>query len=380
MPWREVTRVLLRKEFVAMALQAGCNRRELCRRFGIAPKTAYKWLARYAREGASGLEDRSRRPRRSPARTVAPVERRVIQLRREARNSWGGRKLARLLAEQGGPRLAPSTITGILRRAGLLDPAVAPGQRAWQRFQRAAPNELWQMDFKGHLPLVNRLRCHPLTVLDDHSRFALVLRACADERGETVRGALTGAFRRYGVPAAMLMDNGGPWGRDREHPFTALSLWLVRLGIRVAHGAAYHPQTQGKDERFHRTLNFELLRHFNFTDLDHCQRKFDQFRDRYNLVRPHDALGLATPASRYRPSSIPFPETLPPIEYPHGLEVRKVQAEGWFSYRGRDFRVSKALRGLPIALRPVPACDSQREVLFCHQLLTLIDLNQADAD
>jgi transposase InsO family protein len=380
MPWREVTRVLLRKEFVAMALQPGCNRRELCRRFGITPKTAYKWLGRYAREGASGLQDRSRRPRRSPARTVAPVERRVIQLRREARNSWGGRKLARLLAEQGGPRLAPSTITGILRRAGLLDPALAPGQRAWQRFQRAAPNELWQMDFKGHLPLVNRLRCHPLTVLDDHSRFALVLKACADERGETVRGALTSAFRRYGVPAAMLMDNGGPWGRDREHRFTVLSLWLVRLGIRVSHGAAYHPQTQGKDERFHRTLNFELLRHFNFTDLDHCQREFDRFRDRYNLLRPHDALGLATPASRYRPSSIPFPETLPPIEYPPGLEVRKVQAEGWFSYRGRDFRVSKALRGLPIALRPVPACDSQREVLFCHQLVTLIDLNQADAN
>ncbi len=379
MPWREVTRVSLRREFVEMALQTGSNRRELCRRFGIAPKTGYKWLARYTHEGVGGLEDRSRRPRHSPARTVAPVEQRVIQLRQEARNCWGGRKLAHLLAKAGGPRLAPSTITGILRRAGLLEPAAVPGQRAWQRFERAAPNELWQMDFKGHFPLRSCGRCHPLTVLDDHSRFSVALTACADERDQTVRGVLISAFRRYGLPAAMLMDNGSPWGCDHDHPFTAFSLWLIRLGIRVAHGRAYHPQTQGKDERFHRTLKFEVLRHFNFTSLAHCQCEFDHFRDRYNLLRPHDALGLATPASCYRPSPIPFPETLPPIDYPPGLEIRKVQAEGWFSYRGRDFRVSKALRGLPVALRPVPASDSQREVLFCHQPVARIDLNPADA-
>src|SRR5437868_14916345 len=110
MPWREVTRVSLRKEFVLLAMQAGSNRRELCRRFGIAPKTGYKWLLRYAQAGASGLEDRSKRPRRSPARTATEVEQAVVRLRHESRNSWGGRKLARLLARQGGPALAPSTV------------------------------------------------------------------------------------------------------------------------------------------------------------------------------------------------------------------------------------------------------------------------------
>jgi hypothetical protein len=234
---------------------------------------------------------------------------------------------------------------------------------------------LWQMDFKGHFPFFNGARCHPLTVLDDHSRFSLVLKACADERGETVRPVLIDAFRRYGLPAAMLMDNGAPWGAQANHPFTAFCLWLIRLGIRVSHGRPYHPQTQGKDERFHRTLEFEVLRHFNFTSFEHCQREFDRFRDRYNLVRPHDALGLDTPVSRYRPSPLPFPETLPPVEYPPGLEVRKVQAEGWFSYRGKAFRVSKALRGYPIALRHSDAGDSLREVLFCHQILITIDLN-----
>lgn len=375
MPWREVTRMSLREEFVKLAMQAGANRRELCRRFGIAPKTGYKWLQRYASEGSGGLGDRSRQPRRSPLRTAAEVEQRVIRMRGEVLGCWGGRKLARRLVLEGGPKLAPSTITDILRRHHLLNQA-APAPRPFQRFEHPAPNQLWQMDFKGNFAMFcAAARCHPLTVLDDHSRFSLVLKACADEREQTVRAALTEAFRRYGLPAAMLMDNGSPWGAAGTQPFTGFALWLIRLGIRVAHGRPYHPQTQGKDERFHRTLKFEVLRHFNFTSLEHCQREFDAFRQRYNLLRPHDALGLATPIDRYRPSPIPFPEALPPIDYPDELEVRKVQAEGWFSFRGRLFRVSKALRGYPIALRQSELGQSLREVLFCHQLVALIDLN-----
>lgn len=380
MPWGEVTRVSLREEFVQLAMQTDVNKREWCRRFGISPKTGYKWLRRYQREGVQGLADRSRRPHRSPSRTNEAIAQEVIRLRAESLNCWSGRKLARQLANHGGPQLAPSTINGILRRAGLIDPALSAAATPWQRFERGVPNELWQMDFKGHFALVDGQRCHPLTVLDDHSRFSVVLSACADERAETVRTAVTAAFRRCGLPGAMLMDNGAPWAACHEHSWTAFSLWLVRLGIKVCHGRAYHPQTQGKDERFHRTLKFELLRHFNFTSLAHCQCEFDRFRDRYNLERPHDALALDTPASRYRPSPIPFPETLPPIEYPAGLEVRKVQSGGRLSYRGREFHVSLALRGLPVALRPVPEADSQREVLFCHQAITRIDLNQPDVD
>jgi transposase InsO family protein len=378
MPWGEVTRVSLREEFVQLAMQSGANRRELCRRFKISPKTAYKWLRRFKSNGREALNDRSRRPYRSPGRTDEATEQEVISLRTESLNCWGGRKLSRRLLDRGGPKLAPSTITKILHRHGLIEPERSAAAAPWQRFERGIPNELWQMDFKGHFALLDGRRCHPLTVLDDHSRFALLLEACADERADSVQAALTTVFRRCGLPGAMLMDNGPPWGYSQEHSWTALSLWLVRLGIKVTHGRAYHPQTQGKDERFHRTLQFELLRHFNFTSLEHCQREFDRFRDRYNLERPHDALGLETPVSRYRISPLAFPATLPPIEYPAGLEVRKVDSDGRLRYRGQQFRVSKALRGLPVALRPLPDGDEQREVLFCHQVIARIDLRQAE--
>jgi transposase InsO family protein len=378
MPWQEVTQVGLREEFVRLAMQAGSNRRELCRRFKISPQTAYKWLRRYKQAGLQGLANRSRRPLHSPRRTDDATEQAIVGLRKESNNCWGGRQLARQLADQGGAAVAPSTVTSILHRAGLIDPARSAAATPYQRFERAGPNELWQMDFKGHFAMVGSGRCHPLTILDDHSRFMVALVACANETEVATRAAVTASFRHCGLPGGMLMDNGGPWGGG-QFRWTAFALWLVRLGIRVMHGRPYHPQTQGKDERFHRTLKFELLSHRTFTDLVHCQNEFDHFRDRYNVIRPHDALGLDTPARRYHHSPIPFPDTLPPIEYPPGIEVRKVQAEGWLSYHGREFRVSHALRGFQVALRPVPDADSQREVLFCHQVVAVIDLNHTDA-
>jgi transposase InsO family protein len=371
-PWEEVTRVSLREEFVRLASQAGVNRRELCRRFKVSPKTAYKWLARYGSEGSAGLQDRSRRPHRSPRRSSPEVEQAVLEWRAQSRNCWGGRKIARLLQDQPlGKVPAPSTISNILRRHGLIELQAAARHRTWQRFERERPNQLWQMDFKGDFQMGQR-RCYPLTVLDDHSRFALAVQACLDQRHATVERTLRQIFERYGLPAQMLMDNGSPWGKRTE--LTALALWLIRLGIRVIHGRSRHPQTQGKDERFHRTLKLEVLRRCQLVTLPQCQREFDRFRDCYNRVRPHQALDLEVPASRYQPSPIAFPDPLPPIEYPADTIVRMVQAEGWFSFRGHDFRVSKALRGYPIALRVADAQERHWQVFFCHQQITKIDL------
>lgn len=236
----------------------------------------------------------------------------------------------------------------------------------------AAPNHLWQMDFKGYFAL-QAARCHPLTVLDDHSRFSLCLQACGNETAATVQTQLTRTFEQYGLPDAMTMDNGAPWGSDADHTYTVLTLWLMRLYIRVTHSRPYHPQTQGKDERFHRTLNVEVLRGPPFRDLNHCQRHFDQWREVYNFERPHHALGQQVPASRYQPSVRTFLGTLPLIEYGPDDLVRKVQCKGEFSFRGRTFRVSKCFHGSPIALRPAQE-DGKLSLHFCATKIGSIDL------
>jgi transposase InsO family protein len=372
MPWKEVSVVSSRREFVQLALQPGVNFAQLCRRCQISRKTGYKILGRYRLQGEGGLQDCSRRPLRSPKRTDVKIQAQVVQLREQ--RHWGGRKIRRRLQDLGRqPAPAASTVTDILRRHGLLDPQESLKHQAWQRFERPAPNDLWQMDFKGHFAMTPGRRCHPLTVLDDHSRYCMGLRACADEQAQTVRQRLTGIFRCYGLPWAMLMDNGAPWGSDLQNTMTVLTVWLLRLDIRVAHGRPYHPQTQGKDERFHRSMLDELLRHRRFTDLTHCQREFDAWREIYNHERPHESLQMATPASRYRPSTRDFPERLPPIEYSAHDVVRIVQAEGRIDFQGRRLGICKALRGLPIALRPTTT-DGLWQVYFRHQPITTLDL------
>ncbi|MEE9596205.1 MAG: IS481 family transposase [Acidiferrobacterales bacterium] len=372
MPWNTVSAMSLRKEFVMLALAEGGNRRQLCRRFGISPKTGYKWLHRYQSEGPGGLQARSRRPHHSPQCTDVVIAQRTIALRRD-HPDWGGRKLHRRLLDLGHRDVpAPSTITDILRRHGLLDPATAGQARDYQCFEHPYPNGLWQIDFKGHFAL-DHGRCHPLTVLDDHSRFNLALRACANEQGATVQAELTATFRHYGLPERMLMDNGAPWGHATHSRITPLTVWLMRLGIGVTHARPYHPQTLGKDERFHRTLKREVLRHAVFHHLEQCQRRFDHWRAIYNLERPHEALALDVPAQHYTPSRRTFPETPPPIEYGPGDTVRKVQAQGELFYHGHVYRIPKALRGYPVTLRPTDH-DGIVSVYFCHTQVADIDL------
>ena len=243
-----------RLEFVEFARQADSNIRELCRRFGISAKTGYKWLARYEQEGQAGLRDRSRRPVRCLKRTLPEVEAEVLALHRSY-PYWGPRKLRALLGSERAP--APSTIAAILRRHGCrLQGADTDPVAANQRFEHEAPNQLWQMDFKGHFALTEARhgRCHPLTVLDDHSRYALCVQACADERSQTVQHHLSRVFQRYGLPERITADNGPSWASVRGTGLTGLEVWLMRLGIRISHSRPQHPQTQGKLERLHRTL------------------------------------------------------------------------------------------------------------------------------
>jgi transposase InsO family protein len=375
MPWKECSAVSARLEFVELAQSEGANVALLCRRFGISRKTAYKWMSRYKLGGIEHLKDQSRRPHHSPSKTAADVEQKIVELR-QCHRAWGGRKLAARLAALGVKTLpAASTITSVLRRHDLLDQADCLERQRSRRFERAAPNDLWQMDFKGHVPMRQGGRCHPLTVLDDHSRYAIVLSACGDEKTATVQGRLTEAFRRYGLPWRMLMDNGAPWGAAgwaADSPWTRLTLWLARLGVGVSHGRPCHPQTQGKEERFHRTLVAELLRWRTFADLSDAQGQLDPWRFTYNHERPHEALGMAVPAQRYTPSPRSFPEQLPTVEYDSKDLVRRVRSDGKIKLHNRLIMIGSSLIGERVAVRPTRD-EGLWDVYYCQQGIGRID-------
>jgi transposase InsO family protein len=365
-----------RLEFVRLASAGDVSVSELCRRFGISRQTGHLYLRRHREGGDAALEDRSRRPLNSPRRSADVMEQKVLDLRK-AHSAWGGRKLARVLRDQGVADVpSPSTVTEILRRHGELDPAEAAKHRPVQRFERSAPNELWQMDFKGHFAM-DRGRCHPLTVLDDHCRYSVGLIACGDETRGTVQGHLTSLFRRHGLPEAMLCDNGSPWGGSGSDGWTALEVWLMRVGVRLYHGRAYHPQTQGKEERFHRTLNVELLQGNRFADLIACQSAFDRWRRIYNEERPHEALDMAVPASRYQPSAVCFPEQLPEPEYHATDQVRRMSRDGAVRFQGRRIKMSQAFAGLDVAFRASPT-DGVYRVYFMRFAIASVDLRGSD--
>jgi len=373
MPWEEVNTVDLRSEFVILAEHKRCTFEALCRRYNISRKTGYKWLKRYRQQGLDGLDDYSRRPLHQPAKTSNAIEMIILKCR-EQYPDWGGRKLKRVLENQGYQNIpSPSTITEVLRRHNCLTKD-SSNQAPFIRFEHPYPNDLWQMDFKGHFGMARR-RCHPLTVLDDHSRYSLCLKACPNEQTDTVKDALIQTFKRYGLPRRMTMDNGAPWGSAGNSRFTQLTVWLIEQGIRISHSTPYHPQTQGKDERFHRTMKAELLGRRQFDNLAHCQTGFDAWRTQYNTVRPHEALNMDTPAMHYEPSSQSYRTNKQSYEYGVNDQERKVGRNLVAYFKGYEVFVGEAFMGRYVAFRPTLE-DGKYDLYYCHQKVGNIDLNK----
>lgn len=231
------------------------------------------------------------------------------------------------------------------------------------------------MDFKGFFHIAGQ-QCHPLTILDDHSRYLLGLKACQNQQRETVKGHLTSVFRQYGLPDSFLVDNGPLWGpAHAKRYYTRLNAWLFRLDVKVIHSRPYHPQTMGKDERLHRSLNAEVIKQQQFDDFSVCQSGFDDWQHIYNYERPHEALAMDVPVSRYRPSQRGFPEQLSLITYPSDDQVRMVSKGGQISFRDHVFRVGKAFIGYPVAIRPT-LTDGEFDVYFCKQMIRTISFSQ----
>lgn len=372
MVWRERSVMDERLEFCRLAGLEGANVSALCQRFGISRQTGYVWLRRL--RSGEAPEDRSRRPLSSPRRTDAALEAAVLDVRVE-HPAWGARKIARRLLDIGIEAPVASTVHAILVRHGRIEPQAA-SNAAPGRFEREAPNLLWQMDFKGRTQLTSGVWCHPLTVIDDHSRFAVALEACTDERRATVQARLERILRHHGLPMTFYTDNGPPWGTGVPNQWTRLRVWLLKLGIDLIHARPHHPQGRGKNERFHRSLNAEVLAFAPLAGIAQAQVAFDRWRDLYNHHRPHQGIGMEVPASRYRPSPRPFPDRLPEPVYEHGEIVRKVDTtRAYIKFMGRSWAVPKAFCGETLAIRPLDR-DGLHGVFFGATQIAKIDLNE----
>ena len=340
MPWLETDVEEQRLQFVLAVTRPGANRAAVCAAFGLSRKTGYKWLRRHLQEGVRGLANQSRRPHHQPRRTPAAITAQVGAAR--AQFGWGGEKLAVVL-QRAGVAVSARTIDRLIQREGWTRRDAAPAA-ARRRFEHGAPNALWQLDAKGAYPVPPQGRCHPLSVIDDHSRYVVGLAALPALTRAVVQPVLVRCFETYGLPQAMLMDHGTPWW-DAGHAagLTQLGVFLIDQGIRVIHGRVRHPQTQGKVERFHRTLA-ERLRWVGVpTTLAAFVTTLAWFRGEYNEVRPHEARGLEPPAWHYRPSPRAYQPQPRPWEYAPGTDVRRVDGTGSVTYEGRRFFVSEAL-------------------------------------
>jgi transposase InsO family protein len=365
MPWRTMDVQQQRVEFVTAAKRGTQPFRSLCEEFGISCPTGYLWLHRYEQQGLQGIAERSRRPLASPHRTAADLEKRVVEVRHRYPD-WGARKLRVVLAREG-VDLARNTIHRILLRNGLVKEC-DQHPPALQRFEREQPNELWQMDFKG--PKGWPQPVGPLSVLDDHSRYVVVLAANGNTEGQPVREQLERAFQACGIPEAILMDHGTPWWKQQAPSGTTkLSLWLMRQGIRLCWSGIRHPQTQGKVERFHGSLQRALSQ--RGIPRQHLQVWLDAYRWEHNHVRPHEALNMKTPASVWRPSRRRYDPQPPRWEYPAGAWVLKVDPQGKVEVRGWKWKISKALCGEWVRL---VAIDDRVLVYYCATLFREIDL------
>lgn len=358
MPWKEITQVEQRRSFIHTVFLRRKPMVQICAEFQISEKTGYKWLRRYLQEGDQSLEDRSHAPHSIPHRMPDETADYFIALRR-AHPTWGPRKLVAYATAHDGARQwpAPSSVGTLLKQAGLVRliryRKVGRVGGAWGQTAATAPNLVWTADFKGQFRLGSGPYCYPLTVLDAHSRYLLGCRALDSTRGRDTMAAFRTWFRAYGLPAVIRTDNGPPFGSGAAIArLTELNVWWIRLGIRPERIRPGQPQENGAHERMHRTLKAETTKPASGSWRSQQQR-FDLFRASYNTERPHEALGLQTPASVYQPSPRPFPKRLPPIDYPAGTDVRRVTSIGQTCWRGTHIFLSSLLAGQDVGIEQV---------------------------
>ena len=340
MPWKAISMSESRAAFVSLVHSGTVSYAQACRAFDIARKTGYKWLARAQLQRELPLDDRSRKPQRSPGRTSQEIEQAILRVRQQ--HGWGGRKIHAYLRSQGMVVPSPRTITAVLQRHDCIAPPRA-AEAPPLRFERHAANQLWQVDFKGPVTF-QRVKWHLFDVLDDHSRYALACELVEDKTMATAWKILWQLFGDVGLPDSVLCDNA--FAATGGTGLSWFDARLIRLGIRPAHGRPYHPQTQGKIERWHGTLEAEVFPRVRWHDPVAFAADVRRWRvEVYNAIRPHEALADRPPISRWQRSARLRPPTLPPIAYPSGAVVRKVMHKGEISWRNCEILVGAGIAG-----------------------------------
>ena len=349
MPWKEKRVAQMREDFVKQALAGVKTKSELCREYGISRPTGDKWISRYL-DGET-LADKSRRPHFVPQKTSSDVEKLIVDYRRD-HPAIGAVKIHRILTDKGYTDLpCAKTVNNIFKRNGLITTQDSRAATPMIRFEKSRPNEMWQADYKGYFRLKNGQRCHPLNVIDDHSRYCLCSKPQYSETFQEIRPVMIDLFEEFGLPFSLLCDNGNPWGTAQSTGFTQFEIWLMDLGILTVHGRPVHAQTQGKEERFNGSMTRELLKGAEIADMADAERRFSDYRDFYNNVRPHHALGLDTPAKHYEKSEREYSDRIKPWDYPEECKIHKVKSSGYITIKGQGYYLSESFAEREIAVK-----------------------------
>ena len=346
MPWKDKTVEEIRKEF-AEAAKGSENMSALCREFGITRATGYKWLERYIR--GESLSDQSRRPQTTANKTPEDVEFRIVQTRNE-HPGWGAKKIKTFLENRGHEMPCTKTVNNILKRYGCISKEESIKHKPYARFEKERCNEMWQTDFKGEFRMQNGNYCYPLDIFDDHSRFVIRIKP-SESTSDLVLPTFREAFWEFGMPESVLSDNGAQFAGFRQG-FTQFEKWLMNHDVLPIHGRIKHPQTQGKIERFHRTMKQELLNHYTPTDISDAERILGTWRNIYNNERPHEALGMKCPADVYSPSNRSYHESVEKYEYSGKYHVIKVNNWGYVRFDRWQIYLSETMIGEHIEFRP----------------------------
>ena len=353
MPWESKTVEEIRKEFIEAAKTTN-NFSSLCRKFGITRRTGYKWIERA--KTTNDYSDRSHARKIVNNKTNLETENIILTLRKE-NPGWGAKTLRKVLENQGCENLpCIKTFNNILKRNDCITKEESLKHKPFVRFEKELCNEMWQTDFKGEFLMQDNNKCFPLDIIDDHSRFLIKIKALTSTANAVIP-CFKEAFYEYGMPNSILSDNGAQFAGFKQG-YTHFEKWLMNNNILPIHGRIKHPQTQGKIERFHRTMKNELLNHNDFTDVNDADLALQNWRIKYNNIRPHEALNMKCPADIYTPSDREYTDTVKKYEYGGQHHVIKVNSWGYVRFDKWQVYLSETMIDEYIEFRPNPLGDS----------------------